>query len=313
MSVRHVGAAWLVYAGVAVLILVPVVSRLIDTPYFIILVARILVFALAAAALNLVLGFGGMASFGHSLFISIGAYSVGISDYFGVSSGWVHLGFALGVSALAAAATGAVALRTRGIGFIMITLAFAQMFYFLGISLKEFGGDDGLPIKVGSRFGSVALKDPLVLYYATLILLALVVYGSYRLYHSRFGLTLRGCMINEDRMKALGFDTMSYKLVAYVLSGSLTGIAGFMLANLTLFASPSYAGWVVSGDLMLMLVIGGIGTIIGPVVGTFVYMLAEELLKRVTDHYLGFVGVIVVLVALFARRGLWGMLQRDER
>ena len=292
-----------------ILLLLPLAAGYFDTPFYVLLVTRLLVFAVAATALNLVLGFGGMVSFGHSLFIGIGAYAVAIPAFYGISNGWVHLAFAIVVSALAAAATGAIALRTRGVAFIMITLAFAQMFFFLTVSLKQFGGDDGLPIRLASSFGGATLKQPVLLYYIVFATLCAIVYGSYRLYHSPFGLVLRGCMINEDRMKALGYPTITYKLVAYMTSGALAGVSGFFLANMTTFASPAYASWTVSGDLMIMVVLGGTGTVLGPAYGAFAFLLIEDLLKRLTDHWLGSVGVVVVLVGLLAKRGLWGLLQ----
>lgn len=296
-----------------ILILLPVAAGHFDTPYYIVLVTRLLVFAVAATALNLVLGFGGMVSFGHSLFMGIGAYSVAIPAFYGVTNGWVHLAFAIAVSAFAAAATGAIALRTRGVAFIMITLAFAQMFFFLTVSLKQFGGDDGLPIRIASSFGGATLKQPVLLYYVVFATLCVIIYGSYRLYHSSFGLVLRGCMINEDRMKALGYPTITYKLVAYMISGAIAGVSGFFLANMTQFASPAYASWTVSGDLMIMVVLGGTGTVLGPAYGAFAFLLIEDVLKRMTNHWIGSVGVVVVLVGLLAKRGLWGLLQGRGR
>jgi branched-chain amino acid transport system permease protein len=310
---RSVVATLFCSLAVLTLLLLPVAASYADTPYYVVLMTRSLVFAVAATALNLVLGFGGMVSFGHALFMGIGAYSVAICVYFGITNGWCHLALAIVVSALAAAATGAIALRTRGVAFIMITLAFAQMFYFLMVSLKEFGGDDGLPIRSSSSFGGVTLGEPVTLYYVVFAVLAVIIYGNYRLYHSSFGLVLRGCMINEDRMKALGYPTITYKLVAYMISGTIAGVAGFFLANLTLFASPSYASWIVSGDLMIMVVLGGTGTLMGPAFGAFAFLLIEELLKRITSHWIGGVGAVIVLVGLLARRGLWGLLQERRR
>jgi branched-chain amino acid transport system permease protein len=295
------------------LLLLPPAAGYLETPYYVILVTRLLVFAVAGTALNLVLGFGGMVSFGHSLFMGIGAYSVAIPAFYGIANGWVHIAFAIVAAAFAAAVTGAIALRTRGVAFIMITLAFAQMFFFLTVSLKQYGGDDGLPIRLASSFGGATLKQPVLLYYVVFATLCLIIYGSYRLYHSSFGLVLRGCMINEDRMKALGYPTLTYKLVAYMISGAIAGVAGFFLANMTTFASPAYASWTVSGDLMIMVVLGGTGTVMGPAYGAFAFLLIEDLLKRVTDHWLGTVGVIIVLVGLLAKRGLWGLLQGRSR
>lgn len=302
--------SWLLCSIAAVLVLLPVYAHFADAPYFVTVASRMAIFALSATALNLVLGFGGMVSFGHSLFIGIGAYSVGICAFYGIGNGWVHLAAAVFVSATMAAITGVIALRTRGVSFIMITLAFAQMFYFLIVSLKQYGGDDGLPIVRGSRIWILDFQQPTTLYYGIIVVLASSLLFMRQFYASRFGLVLRGCMINENRMAALGYDTRLYKLAAYVMSGALTGIAGFFLANLTAFASPSYASWTVSGDLMIMAVLGGTGTIVGPAVGAFVFLLIEEFLKSLTDHWLGGVGVLIVAIGLVGRHGIWGSLQR---
>ena len=191
-----------------------------------------------------------------------------------------QLAAGLAVGALVAVVIGVVCLRTSGMAFIMITLAFAQMFYFLAISLKTYGGDDGLTIAARSDFGIFALTGNVALYYVAFALLFVVSFGCHRLVHSRFGMVLRGCRSNERRMAALGFPTLRYKLTAYVISALVCVLAGMLLANLTKFASPSYMAWQTSGDLIVMIVLGGMGTLVGPVVGAVALLIFEEVPGR---------------------------------
>jgi branched-chain amino acid transport system permease protein len=289
------------------------------------LVSRMLIFALAAVALNLVLGFGGMVSMGHSLYIGVGAYAVGILSFHGIGNGYVHVLVALGAGAVLATLIGLVCLRTTGVAFIMITLAFAQMFYFLMVSLKQYGGDDGYPLSGRSDFGVVDLDNGIVLYYVILALLALVLCAFHRLVHARFGMVLRGTRVNERRMRALGFSTFTYRLVAYVISALVCVLAGVLLANLTRFVSPSYMQWTVSGDILLMVVLGGVGTLMGPVIGAIVWLTLEEVLgslaiglpfgadEWVRNHWMAVLGLFVVIVTLVLKQGLYGYLvERHE-
>jgi branched-chain amino acid transport system permease protein len=297
---------WLVAAVFLLLGLVPVASALASQPFYVTLFSRIMIFALAAVSLNLVLGFGGLVSFGHALYIGVGAYAVGMLSFHGVGSGWAHVAAALVVSALIATATGIVCLRTSGIAFIMITLAFAQMFFFLVVSLKFYGGDDGLTVQQRSDFAPLDLAGNTALYYAIFALLVLAVYASYRVVHSRFGMVLRGAKGNARRMRALGFPVLGYQLVAYVVSACVCSLAGVLLANLTRFASPAYMAWNVSGDLILMVVLGGMGTIVGPLVGAIGLLILEEILTALTQHWMAVLGPIIVLIVLLAKRGLYG-------
>jgi branched-chain amino acid transport system permease protein len=197
-------------------------------------------------------------------------------------------------------------LRTRGVSFIMISLAFAQMFYFVMVSLKQYGGDEGLTINQASQFGPLTLGNPYVLYGATFAAVVLASFACHRVVNAPFGLILRACMYNEERMKALGYPTLRYKLTAYVLSAIVAGVAGLFLANLTLFASPSYGSWTISGELMLMVVLGGAGTVVGPTLGAFALLLLEDTLKRATGHWMGIFGVIIICIGVAARQGIWG-------
>jgi branched-chain amino acid transport system permease protein len=282
-----------------------------------------MIFALAALGLNLILGYGGMVSFGHAMYIGIGAYAVGILTFHGVGSGWAHLVVALGVGGVVALAVGAVCLRTSGMAFIMITLAFAQMLFFLGVSLRDYGGDDGLQIPNRSDFGLFSLANGTVLYYVTFALLVGVLYLLHRLVHSRFGMVLRGCKSNERRMKALGFPTLRYKLVAYVISALVCVLAGVLLGNLTRFVAPAYMAWTVSGELIVITVLGGLGTLFGPVVGAAALLLLEEVLssfsvgvpwldKFLSQHWLALIGLFIVLVVLVLKQGLYGRLSAGK-
>ena len=242
------------------LAMAPALTGWLGEPFYLDLATRILILAIAAASLNLILGYGGMISFGHSAYLGIGAYAVGIPAYYGEYSAAFQLPLALGASALFAFVTGLVSLRTRGVYFIMITLAFAQMIYFAFVSIEEYGGDDGLVIDLRSETGGIAdLESGAQLYYAALTSLVLVTYLVRRIVRSRFGLVLRGSRDNDARMQALGFNTFRYRLACYVLAGMIAGLAGWLLGNFTNFISPEMMDWTRSGELIFMVVLGGGG------------------------------------------------------
>lgn len=293
------------------LALLPTITAAIGEPFYVTLAARILIFALAASGLNLVLGYGGLVSFGHALYVGLGAYVVGILSFHGVTNGWLHLGLTIALSAGIAFLTGVICLRTSGMAFIMITLAFAQMFYFLGVSLKPYGGDDGLQVAQRSDFAPLSIHSNTGLYYFTLVLLVATLYLSWRFVHARFGRVLRGAKSNPRRMRVLGFPLLRYQVSAYAISGCICGVAGLLLANLTRFASPAYMFWTVSGDLIVMVMLGGIATVVGPLVGAMVYVILETILAGYTEHWMLVLGPIIVLIALLAKRGLYGFLPRS--
>ena len=306
-------------ALIVLLALVPVLAAVFNEAFYVTLFTRILIFALAALGLNLILGYGAMVSFGHAMYMGVGAYAVGMLSFHGVASGWAHLGAALAVGVVVALVVGAICLRTSGIAFIMITLAFAQMVFFLAVSLKEYGGDDGLSVAQRSQFAFLDLSQPYQLYYLCLGILLLVLFLMQRLIHSHFGMVLRGCKSNERRMRALGFPTLRYKLAAYVLSAQVCVIAGVLLANLTRFVAPSYMAWTVSGELIVMTVLGGLGTLLGPVVGAVALLSLEELLSSlkigvpwadtlINQHWLALIGLFIVGVVLVLKQGLYGRL-----
>jgi branched-chain amino acid transport system permease protein len=295
----------LLFAGFAA---VPFVATAIGQPFLISFFSRILIYAIAASALNLALGYGGLVSFGHALFMGLGSYAVALPAFHGIGSGWVHLALCIGGSAAVALAVGAISLRTSGMAFIMITLAFAQMGYFLLVSLKQYGGDDGLPVTATSRFGSVDLGTTLPLYAAAFVVLALVTWWMARLRAAPFGMALRGARQNARRIDAIGLEARRLQLAAFVISGTICGVSGMLLANLNAFASPSSLAWTVSGELIVMVVIGGIGTVAGPVLGALVFLGLEEVLKGLTEHWMLVFGPLIVVMALVGRRGIAGLV-----
>jgi branched-chain amino acid transport system permease protein len=300
--------------GLLALALVPMIAAALDAPFYTGLFARVMVFAIAAVSLDLILGYGGLVSFGHAAYFGIGAYAVGILSFHGIGNGFVHFAAALIAAAAAALAIGFVSLRTSGVYFIMITLAFGQMVYFLGVSVNRYGGDDGLNISRHSDFGRlIDLGNQTVLYYFVFAFLVAVLLLGSRVVQSRFGVLLQGVKSNERRMVAIGFPTFRYKLAAFVIAGAVCGLAGALFANLTLFVSPSIMHWTRSGEIMMMVILGGIGTLFGPVFGAAAYLILESVLSRLTEHWQAALGPILILVVLFSKSGLFGLVARRER
>ncbi|HSA90741.1 MAG TPA: branched-chain amino acid ABC transporter permease [Burkholderiales bacterium] len=297
---------------VLVLLALPPFVLYIDQPFYLDLVRRIMILAIAATSLNLILGYGGLVSFGHAAYLSVGAYAVGILGFYGFTSGWLHLAVAVAAAALVAAAIGAVSIRTSGIYFIMITLAFAQMLFYLGISIEEFGGDDGMRIKVTSQFPLVDLANPVVFYYVALVLMLASVYAVFRIVNSRFGMALRAAKSNEARARAIGFSPYPVRLAAFVIAGAMCGLAGALYANHTRYITPDLGSWQQSGDLMFMVILGGMASTAGPVLGTFALLFVEEILKGWTQHWQVFLGPLLVLSVIFFRRGLAGIFSKPD-
>jgi branched-chain amino acid transport system permease protein len=282
-----------------------------DQSYLVSLFMRIMIFAIAAVGLDFILGYGGLISFGHAAFMGLGAYAVGILAAHHIHQSAIALAAALGAAMLFAVLTGLVSLRTKGVYFIMITLAFGQMAFFTASSLAPYGGDDGLTIHMRNTvFGYPLLENARAFYYIVLGCLT-ASYGLCRvLIASRFGRVFRGTRENPIRMAAIGFDTGRFRLVAYVVSGALGGLSGFLLANATDFVSPAYMSWQRSGDLLIMVIFGGMGRLYGAVIGALAYLLLEERLADFTEQWKVIVGPLLVIVAVFARGGLVGVVAR---
>jgi branched-chain amino acid transport system permease protein len=298
----------------AVFAVVPGFAALTTEAYVLGLVTRVMIFAIAALALDLLVGYGALVSFGHAAFIGLGAYAVGILSAHGINDALIALPVALGASALFALATGAISLRTKGVYFIMITLAFGQMAYFTASSLAPYGGDDGLTVRVRLTFaGFSVLQNDRALYYVCLACLL----GAYLLCRalvvSRFGRVYRGARENPQRLATIGFDVYRFQLVAYVIAGMMAGLAGFLLANATDFVSPAYMSWQRSGELLIMVIFGGIGTLNGAIIGAAAFLLTEEWLSGLTEHWKVIFGPLLVLVAVFARGGLIGVAEKLRR
>jgi len=285
----------------------PWVLQYLDQGFYVSFASRVLIFALAATSLNLVIGFGGMVSFGHAAFFGAGAYSVAVLAESGIVAAGLAWPAAVGVGALLALLIGAISLRTRGVYFIMITLAFAQMAFYLVVSLKTWGGDDGLSLLRRSTFGSLDLKDDTSFYFVVLATLALALVLLDRLAHSRFGRVIQCIRENETRMEALGYAVFSYKLVCFVIGGALAALSGALLANQTGLASPNLLHWMQSGTLMVMIVIGGVGSVFGGVVGAVLLLVCEEVFVEISPHWQIGLGVVLLAVVLKAPLGIAGL------
>jgi branched-chain amino acid transport system permease protein len=299
---------------IAGLLLLPLYSQVSGNVFVLTLFTRIVIFALAAASLNLIMGYGGMMSFGHAAYLGIGGYAVGILAHEGVGSGFIQWPVALAASALFAFVIGALSLRTRGVYFIMITLAFAQMAYYVVSGLSRYGGDDGLTVYKRSDFGGlINLSSRVQFYYLCLGCLFGGIYLIWRIVHSRFGMVVQGVRSNEQRMQAIGFPANRYRLVCFVISGMICGLAGALLANNTDFVSPAMMYWTRSGDLMVMVVLGGMGSLFGPVIGAIVFLVLEEFLSQITEYWALIMGPLLLLIVLFGRGGIMGLLGRLSR
>ncbi len=306
--------AALTVALVAVLALLPVYSTLTGDAFVLTLFTRVLILAIGAVSLNLIMGYGGMVSFGHAAYLGIGGYAVGILAKEGIGSGGVQWPVAIAASALYALVVGALSLRTRGVYFIMITLAFAQMIYYVASGLDRYGGDDGLTIYKRSQFGGFFdLNNKTLFYYLCFVLLLTSIYLVSRLVNSRFGLVIRGARSNERRMRAIGFPTFRYKLVCFVIAGAMCGLAGALLANHTNFISPAMMHWTRSGDLIVMVVLGGLASLFGPLIGAVTFLLLEEGLSRLTEYPDLILGPVLLLVALYLHGGIEGLLGGRRR
>jgi branched-chain amino acid transport system permease protein len=291
-----------------VLALVPIVALFTGGSYLVSLGSRVMIFAIAAVALDLLIGYSALTSFGHAAFIGLGAYAVGILSAYGISDALVSLPAALAVSAAYAFLTGVVCLRTKGVYFIMITLAFGQMAFFTASSLAPFGGDDGLTIAARNTVaGFPLLRGDRVFYYIVLLCLLGTYLFCRALVGSRFGRVVRGAKENAVRMATIGFDVYRFQLATYVIAGALAGLSGFLLANATEFVSPAYMSWQRSGELIVMVLLGGLGSLDGAIIGAAAYLLTEEWLSGVTEHWKVIFGPVLVLIVLFARGGLLGL------
>ena len=305
MQTSRAWACWLA-AGVAVAF--PFAMQALDETFYISMASRMLIYGLAAVSLNLVLGYGGLVSFGHAAFVGIGAYTVGILITEGVPNGWIGFVLAMAIAAAFAAVIGAVSLRTRGVYFIMITLAFAQMVFYLVNSVKAYGGDEGLNLSERSAFGlGLDLKDDTTFYFFVLALLAACLFGIHRLMHSRFGRVILAIRDDEVRAESIGYPVYRYKLILFVMAGALGGLAGALMVNQQNYVSPNLLHWTQSGLLMVMVILGGVGTLAGGLWGAIVLLTLEDVIAEYTIHWQFYVGWVLLAVVLLAPKGLAGL------
>ena len=314
--------------GALLLLLLPPLSAMAGEPYMVSLFTRILIYALAAASLDLILGYGGLVSLGHAAFFGAGAYAVGILAFHdfeetvlfswpmavsGSNNALIAWPVAILVAGFLAAVIGALSLRTSGMHFIMITLAFAQMLFYFFVSLEGYGGDDGLSLFSRNTLPGLDLGDDVHFYYVCLLLLCLFLFVAGRLVESRFGMVIRGSRESDKRMRSLGFPTYRYKLLCFVIAGATAGLAGALIANQVEYVSPGLMHWTRSGIILVMVLLGGSGTLYGPVIGAAAFLLLEEVLSMYTEHWMLYFGPVLILVVLFARHGLYGMLVGKEK
>ena len=309
-------------ALLALLLVLPLIAYFSEQEFWLDFATRIVILAIAAVTLNFILGYGGLVSFGHAAFIGIGAYAVGVSAHHEIFGAGFHLAMALLGGALFALITGAISLRTKGVHFIMITMAFAQMMFYAIVSIEEYGADDGLVIyersnvPLADTLTFLDLSDNLNLFALSWVSLVIILYLVYRFVNSRFGMVLQGAKGNEQRMAAIGFDVYRYRLAAYVFSGALCAYAGALLGNFTGFISPEMMDWTRSGELMFMVILGGTGLLFGPVLGAVLFLLLEELLEGLLHwalpeslqefaiHWHLPFGILLILSVLFLRGGV---------
>lgn len=286
------------FIGVLLLASLPFAFRASGHPFLIDALVRTVILAIAAVSLNFLVFTAGLVSFGHAVYFGIGAYAVGISDHYGFSNGFFHLASALGASGLFALVTGMFALRTRGVHFIMITLALSQVVYYIMLGLEEFGGDDGLTIYDYSTFPLIDLGDKLTLYWVALVVLVAQIAFFAALNKSRFGLVLSAAKGSERRVRSSGLDVYRYRLVAYVISGMLASLAGVLSANLTSFVTPDRMDWIRSGELLFVITLGGMGTALGPLTGSALFVFLEEFLSALTIYWHFWFGVFLILAVM---------------
>jgi branched-chain amino acid transport system permease protein len=292
---------------VLLLIIFPLIAPALDLTFYVSFVRRVLIFALAASSLNLILGYGGMVALGHAAFFGAGAYVLAMLSVEGFSNAFVVWPVALLVTALLALFVGVVSLRTRGVYFIMITLAFAQMVYYIFISLRKYGGEDGVNLAAHSKLPWLDLANDNMFYYFVLVVVLVSIWLMNRLTQARFGQALQGIRENESRMEAMGYPVFRIKLLAFVIAASFAGLAGILLANHNLYVSPGLMHWTESANLIIMVIVGGMGLRYGGLVGAAVMLTLEEFLRLYTDYWHMPLGVLLLAIVLLAPQGLAGL------
>ncbi|MEM7778234.1 MAG: branched-chain amino acid ABC transporter permease [Pseudomonadota bacterium] len=313
---------------IALLVSLPAIAWWLGEIYYLNLASRVVILAIAGVGLNLALGLGGMVSFGHAAFFGLGGYALGMNvstalegaavvtwpiAISGSASFLVCFLVALIAAGCVAAIVGVLSLRTSGVYFIMITLAFAQMIYYLAVAIPAYGGEDGLPIYERSRLPIGDLSDPATFFVLCLVFLGLSLVVFRQISRSHFGAALRMARINEKRLATSGIEPVPIKLTAFVISALITATAGMLFADLNGFVGPSMLSWKMSGEIMIFVILGGIGRLMGPVIGATAFVLLETFIGGVTDRWGLFLGLALLSVVLFAKGGLIGLLTGHDR
>ncbi len=293
-----------------ILLLAALAVPLLGQPYYTKLVVRMAIFALAAMSLDLIVGYAGLVSFGHAAFFGLGSYAAGVLPMFGVQNIFIVFPTAALLAALVGLVTGAVSLRASGLYFIFITLAFAQMVFYIAQGMRPLSGDDGFRLPAPTLLGDLPLTNPNVLLYSMVAILVIAAWGCHRLMQSRFGQVVQAARDNPMKLAAIGLPAYPYRLALYTLACAIAGVAGAAYANLTEFVSPATMSWVMSGELLFMVILGAAGTLLGAIVGAVVFVGLEQILSGYTEHWLFPLGVILVLRVLFLRDGLYGLMKR---
>lgn len=282
---------------------------ILGEPYYLKFVTRILIFGLAALALDLVVGYAGLVSLGHAAFFGVGAYVVGILAANGVTSAWLVWPAAMAGAGAAAAVIGMLSLRTTGIYFIFITLAFAQMLFYAAQSLRQYGGDDGFALAAPTKLGfGLTTANTVALYASVLVVVIVALWVCLRLTASQFGKVILAARDNKRRALAIGFNVYPYQVVLFSISGALTGLAGALDAALAEYIAPSSMSWIVSGDLLMMVILGSAGTLIGPILGAAIFVSFEQIMASYTTHWMLLLGPLLVARVLFLQDGILGLI-----
>ncbi|HUK57982.1 MAG TPA: branched-chain amino acid ABC transporter permease [Stellaceae bacterium] len=269
---------------------------------------QIAMYGMAAVSCDLLLGYGGLVTFGQAAFFGVGAYVTGILTNAGYHDALVVWPAAIAAAALAGLAIGALSLRAQGFQFIMVTLAFGQMSYYIAQALRAYGGDNGFTMPRRNTLAGMSLANHVILYYVSLALLVIVLFLAWRLVNSQFGMVIRGRRDNERRLAAIGIPPFRYKLALFVISAAIAGLAGALMANHARFVSPALLSFQVSGQFLAMVILGSAGTLIGPVFGAAIYLVFQQVLSDYTDHWMIFFGPLLVARVLFVKEGVWGMI-----
>ena len=307
------------------LLIIPAIGIIFNEPYYITLATKVIILGIAGIGLNLALGYGGLISFGHAAFFGIGGYVAAIMSKHalngellfeiplaisGSSEMLIIWPLAIIISAFFSLLIGLLSLRTSGVYFIMITLAFAQMLYYFSISWPSYGGEDGLSMHMRNTLPFINTMNPLNFFLICLAWFFIAIFITSKLINSPYGMALQATKQNEERVKSVGIETFKVKLIVFVFSGAITGLAGSLYADLNRFVSPSMLNWHTSGEIMVFVILGGIARLYGPLLGASFFIILEQTLGLYTENWQFWLGLILILEILFARSGIMGLFDK---